>query len=446
VGGPIIQNKLFFFADVERIKQDAQASATTSPTFAAIQTQYPFIPAPFRDTFSLARVDWNAPKGMHVFARIAYGVTSDDSNYADLYSLYNSRNNVPAYVGGVDFTTGRFTHSFRGGYEKFHNLLSDGTAGVTSIYNPSTAIGVPVTLLDGQDGFYAGPNYLAPQGTYQSGKQIRYDGTWTKGQHSVRFGASMNRLLGGGFAEFYGQSLYTVFGAANLVSGGNPADPINGYAAEYYILGNGNGFFSEKPGFGLKGGGLEDWRSAWYVGDTWKVSQSLTASFGLRWSVDTDRANQDLPTPSCASVAPSLQFPGCTSTSNTNLFDQFQQGLGKPTKQPYANFAPQVGFVFSPGAHKFAFRGGAGIFYDSDIFNNTSNARSQAVNANGNYFNYAGLCGQFHARVIMPDGSVVTSINGVSLSTVCAEPIAQAAPQVAAVKAAYQAASQTGGP
>ena len=42
------------------------------------------------------------------------------------YSLYNTRNNVPAIVGGADFTTGKFTHSFRGGYEKFHNLLNGG--------------------------------------------------------------------------------------------------------------------------------------------------------------------------------------------------------------------------------------------------------------------------------------------------------------------------------
>ena len=451
IGGPIIKDKLFFFVDSERIKQDEQGSATTSPTFAPIQQAYPFIPSPFRDTYSTGRVDYNGPRGMHFFVRGSYSANSSNSNFGDLYSLYTSRNNVPALVGGLDFTTGHFTHSFRGGYEKFHNLLTDGTTGLTSIYNPTTLIGSPVTLLDSQDGFFAGANFLAPQGTFQSDKQFRYDGSWTKGAHTVKFGASMNRILGGGFAAFYGPSLYTVFGPASAIDPSNAAlsaDPINGYSAEVYVLGNGNGFFTEKPGFGLSGGGTFDWRSAAYVADTWKVSQSLSLTAGLRWSTDTDRANQDLATPLCSSVDPALQFSGCSSSDgsgNTPLFDQFQAGLGKKTHQPYGNFGPQFGFNFSPGDHKTSLHGGIGIYYESDIFNNTSNARSSVVNANGNYFNYTTVCGGVNS-VSIPGQGAVTSVNGVPLSTICGESIAQAAPQINALKAEYQAASSTGGP
>jgi hypothetical protein len=444
VGGPIIKDKLFFFADSERIKQDQQSAATTSLRFIGITQQFPFIPAPFRDTYSTGRLDYNGPAGAHFFVRGSYEANADASNYQLLYALYETRNNVPAIVGGVDFTTGRFTHSIRVGYEKFHNLLGDGTANAgTSIYNP-----IPnVTLYDSGDNFYAGPNYLAPQGTFQSDKQARYDGTWTHGAHTVKFGASLNRILGGGFAAFYGPSLFTDFGAANQLAScaGQPCagSPVNGYAANYYVLGNGNGFFSEKPGFGLPGGGFADWRTGAYLADTWKVKPNFTVVAGLRWGTDTDRANQDLPTPLCSSLDPALQFKGCDGSQP--LFNQFQAGLGKKTHQPYGNFGPQLGFVYSPGDRKTSFRGGIGIFYESDVFNNTSNARSSVVNANGKYFNYTTVCGGTNT-VVIPGAGPVNSVNGVPLSTICAESIAQAAPQINILKAQYQAASQTGGP
>lgn len=450
LGGFLIKDKLFFFADVERTKQDQQGSATTGATFADIASQYPFVPAPFRDTYSTVRLDYNAPRNIHMFVRGTYSVNAASSNFGDLYSLYLNRDNVPGIVGGADFTTGKFTHSFRVGYEKFHNLLGDGTTGMTSIYNPfaGSASG-SVTLYDTTDNFFAGPNYLAPQGTYQSDKQFRYDGTWTKGAHSLKFGYNLNRLLGGGFAAFYGPSLFTRLSPSGLLDncGGVagaaacPGDPINGYAASYYTLGNGNGFFTEKPGFGLSGGGVEDWREGAYFADTWKVSSYFTLVAGLRWSVDTDRANQDLASPLCSSVDPSLQFPGCTG--NTYLFDQYSPGLGGKTHQPYANFGPQAGFVFSPGDHKTSIRAGMGIFYESDIFNNTSNARSSVVQATGNYFNDTRVCGGTNV-LVLPDGTQISSVNGVPLSTICSEPIAQAAPQINALKAQYQTASQGG--
>jgi Carboxypeptidase regulatory-like domain len=449
VGGPIIKDKLFFFGDIERIKQDAQNVAQVATAFQAVAGQYPFIPAPFRDTYSTLRADYNAPKGIHLFARATYSVNADDSAFGFIYSLYQNRDNVPALVGGADFTSGKFTHSIRGGYEKFHNILGDGVTSLgTGIYNPffgSTS--GPVTLYDPFDagGFFAGPNYLAPQQTFQSDKQLRYDGTWTKGAHTLKFGYSINRILGGGFAEFFGASLFTEFGTftqlANCggVAGAAPcaSDPVNGYSPYGFLVGNGFGSFSATPGFGLPGGGVHDWREGAYVADTWKVSQNFTAVAGVRWSVDTDRANQNLPSPLCSQVDPSLQFTGCTS--NTYLFDQFQPGLGGKTHQPYANFGPQAGFVFSPGDHKMSIRGGVGIFYENTVFNDEGNAAGSVIQAAGKYQNDGDVC--FGANsAFLPGYGTVTQVNGVPLSTICNESIGQAAPQINALKAQYQAA------
>ena len=438
IGGPIIKDKLFFFGGIERLKQSEQDVAIGgSPVFSSILKQYPLIPAPFRDTFSMARLDYSGPHGIHFFARAAYSVNSDFATFGENpYQVYQNRDNVPGLVGGADFVSGKFTHSFRGGYEKFHNLLEDGTAALgNSIYDPSTGPDNQITLVGSLN---AGPNYLAPQGTFQTDKQFRYDGTWTKAAHTLKFGYDMNRIASGGFAAFYGPSLYTVLNATsdNLPAGGNAADPT-AYVAAEYVIGNGNGLFSERPGFGLPGGLDPSWRFAAYVADTWKITQALTITGGLRWSVDTDRANQDLATPLCSSVDPSLQFAGCTG--NTPLFDQYQVGLGKRTQQPYNNYSPQFGFNFAPGNQKMAIRGGIGLFHESSVFNNTGNSRTESVQSNFPAFNY-GVANQGGKQIVLPGYATVTAApDGTSVATILNEPISQAAPEINAIKAEYQA-------
>ncbi len=394
-GGAILRDKLFFFGGAERIKQfDSSPVGQSNPNFSALYGMYPSVPDPFKDTFSIGRLDYDGPWGVHYFVRATYSNNASfGTSGQNPYALFQNQDNVPAIVGGADFTTGRFTHSLRFGYLKFINNLNPGSSALgSSVYNPSGILGIDFELISA---IYAGSNYLAPQKTYQSSKQFRYDGTWTKGAHSIKYGGEVTRILGGGFAAFYANFLTSVHtqtafqlascGTSNPIGGtdGNEqclGDPLYGYSPYEFILGNGNGSFSERPGFGLPGGGQFSWRMAAYIGDTWKVRPYFTVQAGVRWSVDTDRANQDLPTPTCGQVDPSLQFSGCDSQhADTPLFDFFGPGLGlgKPTHQPWANFGPQLGFVFSPGAHKMAIRGGAGIFYENNLFNNGGNARAQ---------------------------------------------------------------------
>ena len=468
VGGPIIKDKLFFFGGSERLKQDAENPANENVFFPNIISEFPSVPNPFRDTFSMGRLDYNAPHGIHLFVRGVYSNNAADGTSGFTpYSVFKNQDNVPAIVGGADFTTRNFTHSIRYGYEKFENGIGDGTAALgSSIYNPSAILGFQITL-DGS--LNAGQNYLAPQRTFQSDKQLRYDGTWTKGSHNVKFGAELNRILNGGDAPFFGASLFTEISTSNtflLANCGNvagaaacPQDPLNGYSPEGYIIGNGNGLFSERPGFGLTGGGDPSWRVAAYVADTWKVKPFFTLQAGLRWSVDTDRANQDLATPLCSQVDPSLQFAGCTG--DTPLFDQYGpgEGLGQKTHQPYANFGPQLGFVFSPGSHKLAIRGGSGIFYESNIFNNTGNARSPEITAQGQYFN-DGTASYNSPNITLPGFPAVTGLlaNGtpctpsptdaacLTISQVFSESIATASATINGLKTLYAVAAKAPGP
>ena len=400
LGGPILKNKLFFFGGAERIKQNDLSPVLQSSSFySAIYSQYAQVPDPFKDTFSMGRLDWSGPWGVHYFARATYSNNiSFGTSGQPPYAFFSNQDNVPALVGGADFTTGKFTHSLRYGYLKFINNINGGADSLgNSIYNPSLTLGIPFEFIGS---IYAGSgNEDAPQRTYQSSKQFRYDGTWTKGAHSLKYGGEVTRILQGGFAAFYNTMLVDASTATNFqlpqcastspiggidANGQCLGDPLYGYAPAEFVMGNGNGSFSERPAFGLPGGGDFSWRLAAYIGDTWKVAPTLTLVAGVRWSVDTDRANQDLATPTCGQVAPSMQFSGCDSTTpNTPLFDFYGPGLGlgKRTQQNWANFGPQLGFIFSPGSRKLAIRGGIGIYYENNLFNNGSNARAENTTA-----------------------------------------------------------------
>jgi hypothetical protein len=446
IGGPILKNKLYFFVNSERIKQDSSAVSTIDPSgpFASIYNTYPTIPTPYRETYSTARLDYDGPLHGHYFVRGNYNVNAVTSNNdGQGYWLFASRNNTYGIAGGADYQFGRFTHSFRVSYEKFHNLLSDATNGNTSIYNAIPGFAFYNTTQH----FYSGPNYLAPQGTFQSDKQFRYDGSWTKGQHTIRFGYSLNRILGGGFASFMGLGPRVSENSSSLlpnchgdgVSAPCPDDPLNGYHPVTAYIGNGQGFFTENSGFGEIGGGVFDWRQGAYVADSWKVTPSFTLSAGVRWSADTGRANQDLPQVNCSDVAAGLN-PGCSG--NQSLFAQWDPSLAGRTKQNWANFGPQIGFVFSPGDHKTAIRAGFGIYYENDVFNNTTNLRNGLLR-NGPFNSTPVFCsGGGTYQINFPDGSTVTSVNGVSIQQLCNSPMSVAGPAFLQLEQQLQAATK----
>ncbi|HEY5329864.1 MAG TPA: carboxypeptidase-like regulatory domain-containing protein [Acidobacteriaceae bacterium] len=466
VGGPIIKDKLFFFASSERIKQDSSAPTTVltgaaTNYFSAIAAAYPNVSTPARDTYSSGRLDYSGPWGVHYFARVNYEANAYITGID--YSLYANRDNVPGIAYGADFQRGKFTHSFRGSYEKFHNFIVP----TVSSYNPIPGI----YLSFGGQGLRTGFNDNAPQATYQTDKQLRYDGSWTKGSHNIRYGGDLNRILGGGSAAFFGAGPGVYLNNSTSVSryggptasnpnalgcGGVPgaapcnSDLLNGYHPYYFYLGNNIGVATETPGFGLPGGKQGDWRIGFYVNDSWKITPTFTLSVGARYDRDTGRTDSDLGVIPCSAIVAD-NFSTVPCSGSTPLLDQFGAGLSGKIAQPNRNVGPQIGFNYAPAAlhNKTVFRGAFGIFYESSVFNNNLFERNSRL-ASGKFNQYNLMCsaaGGQTSLFIPGKGNVSANSAGVSISTMCTEPMAKAVPDILVLENDYKAgAASTSGP
>lgn len=434
VGGPIIKDKLFFFANAERIKQDGSSPTQVTSLFSSIAAAYPQIVAPYRETYSTGRLDWSGRWNIHYFARVNYNVNSTVTNGGDGYWNYANRDNTPGIAYGADFATGRFTHSLRGSYEKFHNLIVDATQ--SGVYN-----GIPgLAFYYAAAHLYSGPNDNAPQATYQSDKQFRYDGSWTKGAHNFRYGASMNRILGGGFASFFGLGPRARLAASSLVAGLDPSNPLNYHATTVY-LGNGLGYYTETPQFGAPAGGQGDWRVGAYIADSWKVTPVFTVNYGVRYQRDTGRTDSDLAPIPCSEIDPAYTAP---CSGSTPILDQFGAGLGAKIRQPNNNFGPQLGFAYALGKEsKTVVRGSIGVFYENSVFNNVLFDRPAKLKT-GLFNNYFAICGGVNSFSIPGQGSV-SSYNGTSIADLCAEPISQSGPAFVALEAELQKGAKSAG-
>jgi hypothetical protein len=436
LGGPIIKDKLFFFFDAERTKQDLLDPVLPGGPFTALTGSFN---SPFREFETIGRLDWQVSK-YKMFYRFTY-----DQNKSVLPFIPNSFqpfanvDHARSHIVGVDFSTGTFAHSIRFGYTKFENGITDAVTG-SSIFDPAPGIelaigGDPNCLTAGLDVFCSGPNFLAPQATMQSDKQVKYDGTKAYKNHIFRFGAGFNRIEGGGFAKFLGlapavgapNATPPCVGLGNCPFSGGAGNPLN-YPVTDVNLGNGQGFSSEKPAFGLPGGGLgPDNRISLYVGDSWKLKPTFTLTLGLRYVRDTGRTDSDL-----GPIAALDQF---------NYGNQYftYRGLGNRVRQPNANFAPQVGFAWdASGKGTTVVRGGVGLFYENSIWNNNLFDRPARLQQ-GLFLGSTPVCSS-GAPQTLPFN---TSINP---ATICGQPIGSVASQIVTLQQQYQAATLAAGP
>jgi hypothetical protein len=299
------------------------------------------------------RVDHNLGKRLHAFVRYADTPSSEieGAQQVETYAI-----NTHTWTAGLaaNITSNllddlRFNYS-RDGEEWVNSLRSVGGSVpwarnllIPAAYDTIYAAGLPLIEVRGTS--LRVTDNVSGHGTVQHQYQLIDSLTWTRGQHSLKFGGDWRRLTPTWTSEPYSSE-------AELVS--LPAIQ-EGYASDVYIS-------VEAPGQPV----LDN--LSLYAQDHWRISPRLSIDYGLRWEFN--------PPP-----GPSNGLYPATLTSN-NLATAQLAPLGTPPfKTNYHSFAPRFGFAWNAipsRSHPLTVRGGFGIFFDA--------GQSAAANAyTGNY-------------------------------------------------------------
>jgi hypothetical protein len=271
-------------------------------------------------------------------------------------------------ISDVHLTSSQTVQTFRASF--FRNVFLNGQAvnhtpgsSLGFDYQPTLGLnqGVPYLIVSGYASL--GNPITGPQNTYQNDYQGSYSIAMTRGRHSLKFGADLDR-----------QQINVLFGiATNGFFVFAPFPASDSFAS--FLLGQSVQFFQ---GGGQFDRGLRKWVVGGYAQDEWRVTSHLTLNLGLRYEVNTpyteirNRLNAFEPGKQ-STVYPDapvgLLFPGDPGVPS---------GIAPID---WKEFMPRVGVAWDPfGDAKTMVRAGYGIFYDG-FTNGTGGPLQAAISA-----------------------------------------------------------------
>jgi hypothetical protein len=385
-GGPIFKNKLFFFTNFERqgisltataggqvltptagglaaIATDPGLSATNFgvfkqfvPVAASASDCLPYSPAPASGSCAAGTVPIGAVSVANpAFQNFENYVQSVDYNISSRDQLrgryiYNKVDkvdqaaNLSAFYTIEPFRFHLFTlgeyhtfspsviNEFRVGFNRYFNDLPDG-----DFKYPGLDAFPNLVLLDlGGNGLQLGPDSNAPQFTVQNLYQGVDNVTWTKGAHTLKFGGEYRWYISPQSFTQRARGDYEYNSTQLFLEDFSPDNIGERSAGSVTYYGNQKAVY-------------------WYANDSWKVSQHLTLNLGIRYEYTTVSTSEAQQTLNVISNTPSIIVPGAVN----------QPLLFSAPRAPKNNWAPRVGFAYSPGSNgTTSIRGGFGMAYD----------------------------------------------------------------------------------
>jgi hypothetical protein len=262
---------------------------------------------------------------------------------------------------------GSFTNELRGGYNMAPALF------LTSEDFGSRIIGTPLI---------SNPvNTFRAQGRYTDTYNLSNNSTWFKGKHTLAFGFQYQNVHADPYNDDGNLPTYTL--AVNGVNfPGFSATQLPGVRSQdigiannlLALLGGLSGNAAQTfnvtdrtSGYVAGATNLRRMRQqnlGLYLNDTWKVSRKLTLTLGTRWEYYTPVDEVD-----ALFLLPTDPNPIVGLMSNSTL-DFAGSAVGRPWyKKDFNNFSPNIGIAYQPfGDGKTVIRAGYSINYPNDEF------------------------------------------------------------------------------
>lgn len=357
VSGPIKKDKLFFFFNLEYTNQ--AGVYVVQPDLPSVASFATLAAAPYTGKQLSGRVDYQLKNQHSLFIRYSHDGNRNSGPFTAAIptipsNFVSNKNWVDQYLLGVSsILSANLVNDFRFSYQYWQNRNLPATCG------GCVGQGGPEVFYLSSVNFAIGNNFNSPQGRDLRRFPISDNVSWQKGSHRIKFGGEWEHFDGTGYWGFFDPARAYLLSPEFLLGVGVPPaafpflglptsvqslDDLKKLPVVAFLLGIGD---RAQPSFMIdKARGNE--RFHFYGQDTWKITPSFTLNYGLGWVHESNVLNYDLPKP--AFIAP-IYGPDLS-----------------PTKKEWKNFEPAAGFAWSPWKNsKTVIRGGAGIFYDTQL-------------------------------------------------------------------------------
>lgn len=304
------------------------------------------------ENFFIIRADHNFSTKDRIFATYQFDKASQSiPDQYDSLLLHNPMFRQTVAIEESHVFTNALLNSLRFGFSRDNVESPSGATAInpaagdrTLGFIPATTIGNVTINSDGLAGYPGGVDVQAPFKFHWNSIQVYDNVFYTKGKHSMKFGANVERIRGNTFgADFPGGQLIFNTLYDFLV---NDTASVN----------------ADVPGT-VTGRGVRQTIFGAYVQDDYHVRPNLTVNIGLRYemaSIITEEANKLANLRNFSAVLDNLQpVVGTPGPGQAQIFIGSPY-INNPTKR---NFEPRVGFAWDPfNTGKTSVAGGFGIF------------------------------------------------------------------------------------